>query len=191
MSEIHCTERGVVFKSLDFLGYPKYRVGSDGSLWSFHRRKCWKKSRPTEWTKLRLGTDSDGYHNCGLSKEGKTKTFKVHRLVLLAFIGPCPDGYDSRHYPDQTKTNNRLENLSWATKPSNMADKKENGTYLRGETNGLAKFSNQDGRKMIRFWKSGRYTQQQIADKFRVCKITVFNVLHGYRYVGLGDTRRR
>ena len=43
-------------------------------------------------------------------------TEAVHRLVLEAFVGPCPEGMCCRHFPDRDPSNNKLENLSWGTK---------------------------------------------------------------------------
>lgn len=52
----------------------------------------------------------------------------VHRLVLEAFVGPCPDGLQCCHN-DGDATNNRLENLRWDTPSSNMYDKVRHGTH--------------------------------------------------------------
>jgi len=49
----------------------------------------------------------------------KTNAY-VHRLVLEAFVGPCPDGMECCHN-DGDRTNNRLENLRWDTHKNNMA----------------------------------------------------------------------
>lgn len=68
-----------------------------------------------------------GYPICGLSKNGKTKTFLTHRLVLEAFIGPRPDGMEACHF-DGDKTNNKLANLRWDTKSSNQDDAVRIGT---------------------------------------------------------------
>jgi len=51
---------------------------------------------------------------------GNNKT--VHRLVLEAFDGPCPDGMESLHADGDGK-NNRIENLRWGTHTENMAQR--------------------------------------------------------------------
>lgn len=50
----------------------------------------------------------------------------VHRLVLEAFIGPCPKGMETLHH-DDVKSNNRLDNLRWGTRKENVADRLRNG----------------------------------------------------------------
>ncbi|QOV97160.1 HNH endonuclease [Rhodococcus pyridinivorans] len=52
---------------------------------------------------------------------------KVHRLVLEAFTGPCPDGMVGCHNDGDT-TNNRLDNLRWDTPGANNRDKRTHGT---------------------------------------------------------------
>ena len=53
----------------------------------------------------------------------------VHRLVLEAFVGPCPDGMVACHYND-IGTDNRLENLRWDTPSENTKDLVRNGRHV-------------------------------------------------------------
>lgn len=56
---------------------------------------------------------------------------RVHRLVLEAFVGPCPEGMEACHY-DDASTNNRLSNLRWDTRGDNERDKVRNGNHRNG-----------------------------------------------------------
>jgi hypothetical protein len=60
---------------------------------------------------------------------GRKRTTQVHRLVLAAFVGPCPDGMECRHL-DGNPANNRIENLCWGTRAENNADRVRHGTGL-------------------------------------------------------------
>lgn len=53
---------------------------------------------------------------------GNQKHF-VHRLVLEAFVGECPEGMECDHI-DRNRSNNRLENLHWTTQEYNRCRKR-------------------------------------------------------------------
>lgn len=54
------------------------------------------------------------YLQVSLCKDSVAKAFKIHRLVMLAFIGPRPSGLTINHI-NGVKTDNRLENLEYIT----------------------------------------------------------------------------
>lgn len=60
-----------------------------------------------------------GYCLVNLYKDGKGKTFKVHRLVVTSFIGPIPRGMVVNHI-NENKLDNRLSNLEICTQKKNM-----------------------------------------------------------------------
>lgn len=61
------------------------------------------------------------------------------RLVLEAFVGPCPPGMVACHWPDRDTANCRLDNLRWDTEKANAADAIKHGTKPYGEKAALAK----------------------------------------------------
>lgn len=75
---------------------------------------------------LAPATDNRGYLFVNLSKKGKVKVYKVHRLVALTFIGDRPEGQQVRHL-DSCKTNNCRDNLAYGTVYQNNMD-----AYLAG-----------------------------------------------------------
>lgn len=54
--------------------------------------------------------------------------FQVHTLVLLAFVGPCPDSMEGCHRNDDPR-DNRAVNLRWDTRSANVLDSVRNGTH--------------------------------------------------------------
>lgn len=63
----------------------------------------------------------NGYLKVGLSKNGKTKHYFVHRLVAEAFI-PNLENKPCVNHKDCNKENNNVNNLEWVTH-------KENNSY--------------------------------------------------------------
>ena len=74
--------------------------------------------------------EKGGYLRVCLSRANRAqrKELKVHRLVLAAFVGPCPDGMEGCH-DDGDPSNNRLDNLRWDTRSGNIADTLTQGTH--------------------------------------------------------------
>lgn len=103
----HLTE-GEICVPID--GYPSYFVTSYGRVFSFRKGSFYEK---------KLTPNNFGYLTVGLSRGNKTKTFKVHRLVALAFI-PNPFGYDYINHKDEIKNNNRVDNLEWCSRIYNV-----------------------------------------------------------------------
>lgn len=73
---------------------------------------------------------SKRYLAVNLWKDGHTEFVCIHKLVLMAFVGPKPDDMECCHGPGG-KTDNRLTNLRWGTRVSNARDKLRDGTDPR------------------------------------------------------------
>lgn len=58
-----------------------------------------------------------GYMNIGLTKDGKQRTYRVHRLVMAAFHGPSD--LQVNHI-NKVRNDNRLENLEYLTCRENI-----------------------------------------------------------------------
>jgi len=164
----------VVYK--DVPGYIGYRVGDDGSVWTCRMKGCIAdRVNPGKWRPLRSVPDKEGYQTIILSRDGKVRGLKVHRLVLEAFVGPCPDGHECRHL-NGIPGDNRLANLRWGTHVENESDKRAHGTvtqvYLKGVRNGRAKLTERDV-LAIRELRSSGHTLMAIAPLFGVTYSTV------------------
>ena len=61
-----------------------------------------------------------GYTGVSIRVGDRFKRFLVHRLVMLAWMGPCPKGWVVNHL-NGDKTDNRLANLEYCTYSMNMA----------------------------------------------------------------------
>jgi hypothetical protein len=69
-----------------------------------------------------------GYLYVNLKRVGSQSQRAVHRLVLEAFVGPCPPGMEGCHN-DGDQLNNRLDNLRWDTPSNNKLDSVRHGTH--------------------------------------------------------------
>lgn len=71
---------------------------------------------------MRPAVNSSGYLHIVLSKDGKTKDFRVHRLVAEHFIENIGGKRDVNH-KNGIKTDNRACNLEWLTHSENERHK--------------------------------------------------------------------
>lgn len=130
----------------DIPGFPGYQIGTDGSVWSNWQRRGLGSGRGSTfvqgetWHRLKTRADRDGYLDVRLCRDGRKHLPKIHQLILLSFVGPCPPGQQARHL-DGNKSNNDLTNLCWGTSTENNADRKRHGTLPQGEKHKCAKLT--------------------------------------------------
>ena len=95
----------------DIEGYEgDYQVSNLGRIKSFKNKKE---------IIMKPGATRGGYLGIILRKNKKSKPFKVHRLVAMAFI-PNPNNYPEVNHKDENKTNNCADKLEWCTKHYNL-----------------------------------------------------------------------
>jgi hypothetical protein len=132
-------------------GHANYRVSDLGNVWSLH----W--DRPLKTTKRKHGG------HLVVTLDGRQ--YAVHRLVLLAFVGPPPNGMEVCH-EDGDPENNRLSNLRYDTHFANVQDRRKHGTHPRGvDLKVSSRFTEDDIRTIRRLRKEGM-TYQAIANRY-------------------------
>jgi hypothetical protein len=169
----------VTYRSLDFLGFPRYRVGTDGTVWST-QSGAWRQLTPS------VRSVDAPYLVVGLyGDSGGAALWSVHTLVLLAFVGPRPDGMEACHFPDRDLNNNRLDNLSWGTRTVNYSHRVIHGTtnrgmhYGQGERCCHAKFKDAEVIALRRRYAEGGCTTAGLARDLQVNESTIRDIVKG------------
>jgi len=113
---------GSKIKWKDIPGYEGYYRVSDIGIIASCTRYIKRKSKTGRTEKVKLKgyilrpkISKDDYVTVNLNKNGKKKKVLIHRIVLLAFEGPPPEGHHVKH-KDFNSLNNMLENLMYVTK---------------------------------------------------------------------------
>ncbi len=166
-------------------GFPAYRVGSDGSVWTCFSRttKGNGKGRGSitiigsTWRQLKTLPSPSGHLRVRLYP-GKQLRHQVHRLVLEAFVGPCPQGMEARHFPDRNPENNNLSNPSWSTRQVNQSDRVVHGTHLQGSRNHNAVLTDEDVRAIRIKYASGGVSAATLGTTYGVSEHTILTVVH-------------
>jgi DNA-binding transcriptional regulator YiaG len=95
----------------------------------------------------------------------------VHRLVMLAFVGPCPAGHEVRHI-NGDPSDNRLVNLRYGTRSENQKDR------ARHERTKLTPANVKDIRRRLKRCES----QYSIAARFNVNQSLISRIKTGEAY---------
>lgn len=106
-------------------GFERYEVSDQG------RVRSWIPWRNTPLPRLiYIGSKGRKEHRMVILRDGGGKRTQrlVHRLVLAAFVGPCPEGMEVRHV-DGNPRNNHVGNLAYGTHSENERDKVRHGTH--------------------------------------------------------------
>lgn len=112
-----------------------------------------------------------------LYKNKISKNNLINRLVLLAFVGPCPEGMECCHGPDQNPLNNKIENLRWGTREENCFDRIVAGVSPRGKNNGNVKLTYKKVNKIREKYATKKYTQRQIGNEFNICQSHISSII--------------
>lgn len=163
----------------DIAGYEgRYQVSSLGRVKSLPNR-----IRKSELI-LKQSTHKRSEHRLVnlTSNEGgawKQRSHWVHRLVLEAFVGPCPEGMEGCHN-DGNSTNNVPGNLRWDTHEGNIADVRKHGT-LRGENNGRAILTEEQAIEIKGRIANGE-SDDEIATLYPISARGIKNIRNGYNW---------
>lgn len=132
---------------------------------------------------LRGSPDESGHVAINLRDGFNTRHVEIHRLVMQAFVGPCPAGMEVCHN-DSNPANNCLENLRYDTHMNNMIDV----AYVGNR--GRQKLSVEDV-KVIRARLDSGDTGVRIAKDYGVTPAAISAIKTGKNFGWLSDERRK
>lgn len=138
---------------------PRFTVGSDGTVIGLSGKA------------IKPRFNQSGYARIAINQSpGKNKDFYIHRMVLEAFIGPCPEGHEADHR-NGIRSDNRISNLRWLSRAQNLARRKNRF----GESHPRARLSSEDVRRI----RLASGSQSQIAAQFGVSREHVRDIRLG------------
>jgi hypothetical protein len=156
-------------------GFPGYRVRSDSvveSSWCRGRRP----SRTSDtWRPLKPTPQHRGHLAVCLVLGSEKHTRHVHRILLEAFAGPCPEGLECCHN-DGDPADNRLENLRWDIRKANFDARWRHGTMRFGE-GANAKLREEDVLE-IRRLKAEGVPMDRLAEAFGVSRPNIEAIVY-------------
>lgn len=128
-----------------------------------------------------------GYLFVHLYKNNNQKQYLVHRLVLEAFVGPCPVGMECCHNDGNPK-NNFVGNLRWDNRSNNCLDKRKHGTVTnpiwldnRGSKHGRAKLNDNKIIEIRKLHLEGK-SDSEISKIYKVSKSCISHIVNNRKW---------
>ena len=158
-----------------------YEVSNHGIVRSVTRKL--PDGRTRKGIVLRPYIDEDGYKHVSLCKNGKMKHFIVHRLVAESFVDN-PMNLPQVNHKDETKDNNRYDNLEWCDVSYNLSygTRQEKVTEkISGERNYAHKLTCEIVKEIRKSYIPGdkEHGQCAMARKYGVCQSVIKNAISG------------
>lgn len=158
-------------------GYePLYEISDQGNLRSRYNTGHISNILRKTPKLLKGGNLPDGRKFYTLIKNGQKKYKYAHQIVMLAFVGPRPEGKEVCHNNGKN-TDNRLKNLRYATHKENIEDKKKHGTHQVGENTSGAKL--REDQVVEIFSKKHKNSSKSLGVKYNVSHKTIEDIFYG------------
>jgi len=114
-----------------------------------------------------------GYMFARLSVKGVVKKHYIHRLMMMAFVGPIPEGKEVDHI-NRIRDDNRIENLRYVTKQEQNANRVLNPSL--GEDCNFSKLTEKQVREIRSI--SPPYNFPLMSKKYGVKEATIKRVIN-------------
>jgi len=145
-----------------------YQASNLGRIRSLNRYGIYNKFYKGQILKQR---NTRGYLQVNLSKNGKHKTHRVHRLIISSFFGISKLQINHKN---GIKSDNRLENLEYCTCSENIKHAYSLGLRNSyGEKSPNHKLTEHNIIKMKEMYKTGEYFQKTLAKLFNISQTHV------------------
>lgn len=173
----------------DVPDFPGYQVSDLGRVRSRLSRGRCRERFVSSWRILSPGRLPKGYLSVHLQRDGLTHHRYVHRLVLEAFVGPCPPECEARHVLSPDPRDNRLVNLAWGTPKENAGDTLAHGNRPMGTTSGSAKLTDEEVSRLLEEAVAG-VAVKDLARKYGIRKENASKIVNGHHWRHIAGERK-
>lgn len=156
-----------------------YLISNNGKVKSLDRKARNGTGYRTYKGKELSGANKAGYRYVILYNNQHATNRMIHRLVAETFIVNSENKYCVNH-KNGNKSDNRVDNLEWVSSKENTDHAIKLGLIKnKGEKGSFSKLKDWMIPKIREMYKSGKYSQRQIGDYFKVKQTTIYYILSG------------
>ena len=145
-----------------------YLINEFGDVYSLYKNTLMK---PT--------LDKDGYYKiCLRTKDNKSNTITIHRLVMYNFNGEPPKTMidPTVEHIDENNKNNHYTNLIWLERKENVSGR---NFKPKGELNSSSKLTENDVKEICKIIKQGKLQLKEIAELYGVSNHCISKINNG------------
>jgi hypothetical protein len=118
----------------------------------------------------------DKYWTISIWKDGKNKTYSIHRLVGELYI-PNPDNLPEIDHKDNNRFNNHYTNLEWVTGKENIKRAKDSGIGGHKLTDDEVRYIRQNYKK-----KSADFSGVKLSQMFNIHESQISRIVRNLWY---------
>jgi hypothetical protein len=124
-------------------------------------------------------TNRDGYIKYRAALNGKHVRYSAHRLVAMAFI-PNPNSSETINHINGIKSDNRVDNLEWATRAENIIHAVKTNLFK-------TKITEFDVKNIRHLVFNGFYSQRKLAPIYGVTQSLISTIVSKKRWAHVKD----
>lgn len=160
----------------DISGYENYyQISNYGNVRSLDRVICNGLGGKMKVKGMIIEPRRGTYLSIGLTKQGKKKTFLVHRLVAVTFL-PNPNKLPYVNHIDGNKFNNCDDNLEWSSETHNANHAYDMGLAHSGSKSHYAKIDERTVAEIIYLNETTSLTYSLIGKMYGLCSESISNM---------------
>ena len=153
----------------DIKGYEGlYAITPEGEVWSYKSKMF-----------LKPGVNNIGYLYVNLCKNGKRKSYVIHRLVAMAYL-PNPENLPEINHKDENKTNNCLQNLEWCNRKYNINYGNRIERMVSSNKKPILQYTLNG--EFVREWPSATDVGKEVKNNICHCLKGDYKTAYGYKW---------
>lgn len=157
-----------------------YVINKDGIVKGVYDPAPHKPGRKRTDKVIKQTLSYNGYYMVALRKNNKQRPHSIHRLLAMAFI-PNPENKPTVNHKNSIRTDNRIDNLEWATYSENNKHAHEFGNQVihYGESHPGSKLTYKQANEIRSKYRKYKVTMPMLSKEYNISVGAIQAILLG------------